>query len=315
MLLIYNILLWVAALFLIPYYGCKMLFTGKYRKGFGQRFGLLPAGDLAAMKGSPRIWVHAVSVGEVTAAAPIIASLREQLPSACIMLSTTTETGQEMARRIVTAADAFIYYPLDLPFAVRRSMDRVRPDVFVLTETELWPNFIMHCRMGNVRVFMANGRLSPHSFRNYKLTRFFWKGILSVLDGVGTISAADAERFRLLGAPPDRLHVLGNAKYDSLAAKASSTLREEIGRRLNMRMEDRVLVAGSTHPGEEEIIFGVYAGLLKTHPDVKLIIVPRHIERSRVVLRLAREAGFEDVIAMTEMAGGRKRQGERVIIV
>jgi 3-deoxy-D-manno-octulosonic-acid transferase len=315
MLVLYNILLWAAALFLVPYYGCTMMLTGKYRKGFAQRFGVLSPEAVAGMKGSPRIWVHAVSVGEVTAAAPIIASLRAHMPAACIILSTTTETGQEMARRIITTASAFIYYPLDFSFAVRRAIDAVRPDIFILTETELWPNFIRHCRRQNVKIFMANGRLSPRSFRKYKFTRFFWKGILNVLDGVGAISAVDAERFRILGAPPDRLHVLGNAKYDSLATKASSALREEIGLRLNIGTKEQVLVAGSTHEGEETIIFSVYGELLKVYPSSKLIIVPRHIERAREVLALARETGFEDAIMMTEIAGGRKRRDERVTIV
>ena len=129
--------------------------------GFGQRLGLLPPATLAGLTGSPRLWFHAVSVGEVTAAAPIIAAVRERLPGAVIVLSTTTDTGQEMARRIVTAANAFIYYPLDIPCAVRRAIDAVRPDIFVLTETELWPNFIRYCRARRVNVLMANGRLSP----------------------------------------------------------------------------------------------------------------------------------------------------------
>ncbi len=315
MLVLYNILLWVAALFLVPYYGIKMLLTGKYKEGFGQRFGFLKPEALSCIKGSPRIWVHAVSVGEVTVAAPIIASLRKQLPDAGIVLSTTTETGQEMARRIVKGADAFIYYPLDIRFAVRKAIDAVKPDIFVLTETELWPNFISRCRDGGVKVVMANGRLSPRSFRKYALIRFYWKDLLNALDAVGAISDTDAGRFRHLGAPPDRLHVMGNAKYDSLAAKTSLELNEETGKCLNIRPGERVLVAGSTHEGEEASILGVYKELLKTWPDFKLIIVPRHVERAEAVLALAIEKGFEDAILMTEILNGRKRHEERVIVV
>ena len=315
MLLIYNILLWFAVPFVALYYGTKIMLTGKYRKGFGQRFGIFPPEVLSGLKGSPRIWVHAVSVGEVTAAAPIIASLRGQLPDACIVLSTTTETGQEMARLIVNGANAFIYYPLDISFVVRKAIDQVQPDIVVLVETELWPNFIRCCRSHGVKVVMTNGRLSPRSFRKYALTRFFWKGILDTVDEVGVISEADGQRFRSLGVSESRLHVFGNAKYDSLAAKVSPSVQEEIGLRLNIRPGERVFAAGSTHEGEDGIIIGVYRELLKTWPGVKLIIAPRHIERTQAVLALAREAGFEDTIAMTEIARGKKGRDERIIVV
>jgi len=315
MLLLYNFLLGVAALFLVPWYAIRMMRTGKYRRGFRQRLGLLPPATLASLTGSPRLWLHAVSVGEVTVAAPIITALRKRLPGAAIILSTTTDTGQEMARRIVTAADAFIYYPLDIPSAVRRTIDNLRPDMFVLTETELWPNFIDYCRKQRVRVFMANGRLSSRSFRRYRLTRFFWKGILDSFAGIGVISELDAERFRGLGAPKDRLRICGNAKYDSLAAQTSSVLLAEMRTRLNIAANDLVLVAGSTHEGEEAIIIDVYEKLLHTYRGCKLIIVPRHIERAPSVLDLARGAGFEDIITMSEIIGGRQRQDERVTVI
>jgi len=315
MLLLYNLLLGLATLFLVPYYGGKMLLTGKYRKGLGQRLGFRLPEAIAHLQGSPRLWIHAVSVGEVTAAAPIIASLRESLPGATIVLSTTTETGQAMARRIVTGADACIYYPLDLPFAVRRVITAVRPDVFVLTETELWPNFIKSCQTRKIKIVMANGRLSPRSFRRYARTRFFWRGILSALDAVGAISERDAERFRLIGLPPGRLSVTGNTKYDSLAARASAVLEEEMRGRLAMGREERVLVAGSTHAGEEEIVLALYGELLPIFPDLKLIIVPRHVERAALVHALVREKGFADCLLLTEIAADKRRRHERVIIV
>ena len=315
MLLLYNIFLWVAALFLVPWYAVKMMRTGKYRRGFGQRFGFLPPAILAGLTGTPRLWFHAVSVGEVTVAAPIIAALRKRLPGAAIILSTTTDTGQEMARRIVPAANALIYYPLDIPCAVRRAINAVRPDIFVLTETELWPNFIRYCQARRVNVVMANGRLSPRSFRRYKLTRFFWKGILDGFAGVGVISGLDAERFRSIGAPPDRLMVCGNAKYDSLAAQTSAALLAEMQNRLNVGADDPVLVAGSTHEGEEALIIGVYKKILHTYPDCKLILVPRHVERAPSVLSLLREAGLGNIITLAEIMGGRKCRDERVIVV
>lgn len=313
--MIYNVLLWIALPFVALYYGMKMLLTDKYKKGFRQRFGILPREVLADANGSPRIWVHAVSVGEVTAAAPIIASLRDKMPEAWIALSTTTETGREMASRLVTTANAFLYYPLDISCVVRRVVEQVRPDVFVLMETELWPNFLRYCRSRGVKIILANGRLSPRSFQRYALTRFFWKSILDAVDGMGVISETDAARFRFLGVPSDKVYVFHNAKYDSLAAMTSSAIQEEMRLYLNMEHGETVLVAGSTHEGEEEVILGVYHELLKTHPGCKLIVVPRHIERTPAVIALVRAAGFTDIITMTEIAQGRKRHTEQVIIV
>ncbi len=133
-----------------------------------------------------------------------------------------------MARKLVDAATAHIYYPLDIPCVVRKVLDLVRPDVFVPVETELWPNFIRICRERGTRIVMANGRISPRSFRRYRATRFFWKEILAALDDAGVISETDAERLAALGMPASRIQVLGNAKYDGLAARVSPELEREI---------------------------------------------------------------------------------------
>ncbi len=315
MYLLYNILLVMAALLALPYYAIKMTLTGKYRKSMGPKFGLVRPSIFAEMKGSPRIWIHAVSVGEVTAAAPIVASLRTHFPEACIVLSTSTETGQDMARRIVAGATSFIYYPLDIPFVVRKMITKVRPDIFILTETELWPNFIRVCKKQGVKVIMVNGRISQRSYQRYALTKFFWKDVINLIDEMGVISIIDAERLMAIGMARSRVHIMGNAKYDSLAAKATLPVREEMERRLNLTAMDRVFVAGSTHDGEEKIILHVYGRILETYPDFKLIIIPRHPERGHTVLSLVKEAGFEDCMTMTEIAGGRQRTGERVIVI
>jgi 3-deoxy-D-manno-octulosonic-acid transferase len=315
MYILYNILLLIAALFAIPYYACKMIVTGKYRKSLGPKFGFISPEIFEEMQGSPRIWIHAVSVGEVTAAAPVVASLRRHFPEACIILSTSTETGQEMARRVVTAATSFIYYPLDIPWVVRKVITRVKPDIFILTETELWPNFIKACKEKGVKIIMVNGRISPRSFKRYAITGFFWKGILNAISEMGVISEIDAERLNSLGMPSSKIHVMGNAKYDSLAAKASPEIRKEMEVMLNLTKNDRVFIAGSTHDGEEKIVLNVYESILKTCTDFTLIIVPRHPERGQAVRALVREAGFDDIITMSEINGGRHRAGERVIII
>jgi len=315
MFILYNILLWIAALFAVPYYLAKMILTGKYRKSLGQKFGFISPDVISRMKGNPRIWVHAVSVGEVTAAAPVIVSLRDLFPEACIVLSTSTETGQEMARQTVPCAQSYIYYPLDIPSVVRKVISLVKPDLFVPTETEFWPNFIRTCREQGVRIVMINGRISPRSFRRYAMTRFFWRDILNDIEEMGVISEVDAQRVKILGMPPSRIHVLGNAKYDSLTAKVSPGLQADIARRLNITPGEKVFVAGSTHEGEEKIILWVYGKLISTYPDFELIIIPRHIERGQEVLALVKKVGFPDSISMTEIISGRARLNERVIVI
>ncbi|MBU2054869.1 MAG: 3-deoxy-D-manno-octulosonic acid transferase [Proteobacteria bacterium] len=312
---LYNALLIAAAAAAVPYYGARMLLTGKYRKSLGPKFGRLDPETVARMEGSPRIWVHAVSVGEATAAAAIVAALRSRLPGACIVLSTSTETGQEMARNLVADATALIYYPLDIPCVVRSVLDLVRPDCFVPVETELWPNFIRICRARGTRIVMANGRISSRSYRGYRATRFFWKEILAALDAAGVISRADADRLAVIGMPAGRIQVLGNAKYDGLAARVSPELEGEIAGRLGIAPGEGVLVAGSTHEGEEAVILDVYRRLLEIRPDFKLILVPRHIERGEAVAELIRRAGFADCIRMSEIMGGRLRTNERVVLV
>ena len=311
----YNTLLGLGALFLVPYYAAKIALTGKYRKSVTRKMGFIPPEIIDAMKGRPRVWIHAVSVGEVTAAAPIVASLRTALPEACIVLSTSTETGQEMAGGLVPEATALMYYPLDIPAVVKKVIGLVRPDIFVITETELWPNFLRECGRLGIRVVMVNGRISPRSFGRYAQTRLFWERVLRGVDKIGVISEVDAERVRAMGAAPEKVQVLGNAKYDGLASRVDPELREEIARAIGVEGASRFLVAGSTHEGEEEVVFGVYRKLLPDHPDLRLIVVPRHIERGEAVLALARQKGFEDAVRMTEIRAGRKPSGERVVII
>ncbi len=313
--LFYNIILLIAACLAVPYYVLKMALTGKYRRSLGAKFGMMGEEIALTMKGAPRIWIHAVSVGEVTAAAPIIAALRTELPGACIVLSTSTETGQDMAKSLATEATAIIYYPLDIPFIVRKVIKRVNPDIFVMTETELWPNFLRACKEWKIKVVMVNGRISPRSFRCYRLSRFFWKRVLTFVDRVGVISAVDGERILSLGLFPERLEIMGNAKYDGLAAKVSPARKEEIARRLNMTPEGHVFVAGSTHEGEESIALYVYRRLLRDYPDMKLILIPRHVERGAAVREIATRSGFADVITLSAINGGQKRRSERIIIV
>jgi 3-deoxy-D-manno-octulosonic-acid transferase len=315
MYILYNIILMVAALFVVPYFLLKIIFTGKYRQSFVQKLGGRQTKMLAHLQDGPRVWIHAVSVGEVTAAAPIVASLKMKRPEVEIIFSTSTETGQEMARKFIKGAAAFIYFPLDIQYIVRKMIKLVNPDVFVLVETELWPNFLQVCKICHIQALMVNGRISPRSYNKYRLTRLFWKRILYNLNAAGMIAEIDAVRLQNIGMDSTKINVLGNAKYDALAALAAPALREEIARRFNARQNERFFVAGSTHEGEEKIIIHVYQELLKHYPELKLIMVPRHIERTNDVLGLLRQANIDDVVTLSDINKGRKRKDERVIVV
>ncbi|HQI73435.1 MAG TPA: 3-deoxy-D-manno-octulosonic acid transferase [Smithella sp.] len=315
MYILYNIILWITVLILAPYFLLKIIFTGKYRNSFIQKFGGRQAKVLDAVGEGPRVWIHAVSVGEVTAAAPIVTFLKKKRPEVKIIISTWTETGQAMAKKFIKDDVTFIYFPMDISAVVRKVISRVHPDVFVLVETELWPNFLHFCEKSRIKTLMVNGRISPRSYRRYRLTNFLWKKILNNLNFAGMISDVDAHRITDIGMDAAKIQVLGNAKYDGLAAKVSPELQKEITRRLNTKENERFFVAGSTHPGEDEIVIGVYRKLLERFPDFRLILVPRHIERTNDIVRLLEQAGFHDVIKLSEIHNGRSRNNENIIIV
>ena len=315
MYILYNTILFAATFVILPYFLLKMVFTGKYRKSLVQKLGGRQTQILTNLGGGPRVWVHAVSVGEVTAAAPIVASLKLKRPEIKIIFSTSTETGQQIAQQLVKGADAFIYFPLDIPYVVRKIIRLANPVVFVMVETELWPNFLQACKLNAVKTLMVNGRISTRSYNKYRLTRYFWRRVLADLSAAGMIAEVDASRMKSIGMAEDRIEVLGNAKYDALAAMAAPALQEEIARRVNQRAGERFFVAGSTHPGEEEIVIRVYQRLLKHYPDFKLIIVPRHVERTAAIRELLQLAGLPDVITMADMNNGKIREKERIIIV
>ncbi|NPV05167.1 MAG: 3-deoxy-D-manno-octulosonic acid transferase [Syntrophaceae bacterium] len=311
--MLYNLVLLAGFALLAPYYAFKILVAGKYRRSIGPKLGRMPRETLSAIQGRPRVWVHAVSVGEVTAAAPIVAALRGKLPQASIVLSTGTETGQAMARKLVPQATAFMYFPLDLPWVVKGVIGRISPDIVVLTETELWPNFLRCCVRRGIPAVMVNGRISPRSFRRYSRTAFFWKGVLASVERFGVISAVDAERLRSIGAAPEKVSVMGNAKYDSLASRVSGELWSLKAAQLRVPPGMPVFVAGSTHEGEETVVLSVYRELLRDFPDLRLILVPRHPERGAAVRDLAAAQGHACIL-MSEIRAGREPEGEVVVV-
>jgi 3-deoxy-D-manno-octulosonic-acid transferase len=270
--LLYSLLLALAFVAALPFYAFKGWRSGKYLRNFRERLGRLPPALDAG--GRPSVWVHAVSVGEVLAARELVRTLKARLPGHGVFVSTTTETGQEVARRTLPEADGIFYAPFDWPGPVRAVLARLRPRLLVLVETELWPNLIRESRRAGARVAVVNGRLSPRSFPRYRLVRGLLQTVLREVDLFLMQAEPHAERARLIGAPAERVRVSGNLKFDALKDPQPS----EALRRL-IPAGGPLWVAGSTVSGEEELVAQAFAAARAAVPDLRLLLAPRHPER------------------------------------
>lgn len=278
---------------LLLYLGWRLL-RGKSRAGLRERLGFLPDRIREYGQSEDRvIWVQAASVGEVNAVTPILRELRLRLPLARLVLSVTTPTGRQLAEKRDLGVDAVIYFPFDLPFIVTRVLDRLNPAAFVMVETELWPNVLAHARRRGIATVVVNGRISDRAFPRTKALWPLYRWMLGNVDLVCAQSEHDAERFRFLGAPATRVTVAGNSKFDEtppvLHEAEAAGWRQEFG----FTDTDQVLLAGSTHEGEEEQILDVFDHLRFTHHDLQLILAPRHPERGDRVHDLVREHGYD----------------------
>lgn len=280
---------------------------GKYRAGMGERLGRYRLPGL----GAAPVWLHAVSVGEVVAAAPLARALRAERPAWPLLVSTVTDTGRAMARERIPEAAATVFFPLDFAFAVRRVLATVAPRAVLLAETEIWPNFLRACRMRRVPVAVVNGRISLRSFRRYRLVRGPLGRVLSDIACFGMQTAGDAERIVSLGAPPDRVHVTGNLKFDALAGEGGAAHFGAVRRDLGLDEGRPVLVAGSTHRGEEAAVLEAFAALRRERPGLALVLAPRHPERCGEVEGVLRERG----LAFRRRSLGPAPAGTDVILV
>jgi 3-deoxy-D-manno-octulosonic-acid transferase len=282
---IYSALLYLSSIFFFPYMAVKLALKGKSRAGLKQRLGFLGAGYNGPGKGGT-VWVHAVSVGETLAAVPIVRELVKKRPRLTIYFSTVTETGNAVARENLGGMCRIFFFPFDFPFSVDRVVNTLRPDVFVVVETEIWPNTLKAVHDSGARAVLVNGRISPRSFRGYSKARFFMRRVLPLISHFNMQTAQDAERITALGAPGDRVSVAGNVKFDQACGNIADKGREFTRAALGIPDGAVVMVAGSTHEGEEEEALKAYSLLLASFPDCVLIIAPRHPERFRPVEEL-----------------------------
>lgn len=288
----YDLTYLLASPLWVPYLLWRRLTKGKYSESTGGMRGkLLPTGQAARPFAQGSLWVHAVSVGEVTAARAVIPGLRRLAPQLPLVVSTITETGQASARRFFPG-EAITYFPLDLSANVRRFQEVFRPRLFVLMETELWPNFLTLAAARGARCFMINAKLSDRSFPRYHRFRRFMRPALQALSGLCAQTPVDAERFAALGVDPDRIRVTGNCKFDLEQRPLSAAERSELALSCGMNPRRRWIVAGSTHPGEEALILAAFRAVQTACPETGLLLCPRHPERFEEVCRLTAEAGL-----------------------
>ncbi len=283
---IYNILFTVFFALSSPYYFVRMRRRGNWRKGFSERFGKYNTKFKQSITNRHVLWMHAVSVGEVNVCTQLIRVLEPRLPNLKIVVSTTTTTGMGELRRKLPTHVGKIYYPIDRRACVSRAMHTIRPGAIVLVEAEIWPNFLWRAHDYGSPVFLVNARLSERSYRGYKRFGFLFRPLFALFTGVGAQNESDAARLRKLGCRPEAIHIVGSLKFD--AAKLDERRLLDVPgllRQLAVPPGARILLGGSTHPGEEAILAEQFVRLRKRFPDLFLVLVPRHFERSQEVGR------------------------------
>lgn len=308
---IYNAV-WTLGLVLgLPLIALLSALGERFRRGLPERFGFYARGVVDAARGSRPVWVHAASVGEVVAAKELVGALRAKFPGRKIVLSTFTATGREMARRSA-GADACILLPLDHPWIVRRALKAFDPGLLVLMETELWPNLLRICHGKGIPVILLSGRISPGSFRYYYFFRAFFSGVVRELAALGMQTAEDAGRIARLGADPARVRITGNLKQAAAAGRRQAKPPEKI-LPPDRRGGRQVLVAGSTHRGEEEILVEAFQQLKASFAGLVMVLAPRHPQRFAEVERLLKRSGVR-YSKRSETNGGHEPAGEVVFL-
>ncbi len=310
----YAVLTGILFMLLIPVAWIYTRFTGRYTKNFKERLGFVPNHVVQSIPGHPRIWLHAVSLGEVKVAASIITALRQEMPDCSLILSTITEHGRKLAEDIFEKEVPVIFAPIDHIGSVRKALSTLRPDVMVFLETEIWPTWLYQAHRMGIKTALINGRISLKSIGGYLKLRFFFREVLKNFDVFSMIMEGDASRIESIGAEPHKIEINGNAKYDLLASMVDPAAETAIRRIFNLGVDDKVFVAGSTRKGEEEMILNAYEKILKNFPDTILFIAPRHIDRVPEIGTIIEGHGFEYQLR-TDFSSGKEIRTKQIIII
>jgi 3-deoxy-D-manno-octulosonic-acid transferase len=292
MFFLYSLLLTFGLIALMPRFIYDALRHGKYIPGLWERLGKLP---LINAQGRPVIWLHCVSVGETQAARPLARAILERFPAHALVVSTTTVTGQRVAREVFgDSAAAVFYFPFDWAWTTRRALSSVKPSAVLIMETELWPNFLRECHSGLIPVVLVNGRLSEKSFRRYRLIRPFIRRAVDCLALALMQTADDERRLRALGLADERVRTVGNVKFDAGAALDQQALTEELRERFRLDETRPLIVAASTHAPEERIVLEAFRRLRAASgtASARLLLAPRHPERFAEAAALLEASGL-----------------------
>ncbi|MBW2308897.1 MAG: hypothetical protein JRG73_18395 [Deltaproteobacteria bacterium] len=310
---LYRAAQWIAGIAAVPVLPLLLALNARnLRKSVKHRLGFIPT--LSENRGEPRIWFHAASVGEISAVAPLIHCVRREWPAACILMTTFTDAGLEMARGLRVEADAFGYFPLELPGCAPRAVRRFRPHLCVVAETEIWPDFLHSAAVSGARLILVNGRISSKSLKKYRLILSVFRRAVGRFNILSMRYQSDAQKMESLGINSQRLVVTGNLKHEHLMSRVNPAMAQEYCKRLGLEPGREVLVAGSTWEGEEKIVLNAYRRLKELRHGLSLILAPRHVQRSGKVQEMLREEGM-GVVRLSSLNGGEKPDPESVVLV
>jgi 3-deoxy-D-manno-octulosonic-acid transferase len=308
MFFLYSFLLTIGFILMSPLF---LLRREKYAAGFKQRLGNLPEFDPGERK---VLWLHCVSVGETNAARPLVKEIVENFPEYAIVISTTTKTGQELAREIFqTQAELVFYFPFDWKFSVRRALRHIKPDIILLMETEIWFNFLRQAKRSGANIAIVNGRLSQKSFKRYSFVKKTMRRVLHYVDLALMQGREDAKRLMELGIRSSKVKITGNLKFDQ--AVAESDLTETFRERFAVSESSPLIVAASTHAPEESLILSAFKDVWKNSQArlPRLLIAPRHPERFDEVFELVKNSGF-DWVRRSEKESARDKTAEIILL-
>jgi 3-deoxy-D-manno-octulosonic-acid transferase len=292
---LYNFLFVFFFILASPYYFLKMWRRGNWRAGFAQRLGEYDARIRQSITNRHVLWMHAVSVGEMNVCMQVIRGLEPRMPNLKMMVSTTTTTAMGQLRKKLPSQIGKIYYPIDRRKYVINALAALHPQAVALLESEIWPNFIWQVSARDIPLFLLNARLSDRSFPRYRRLGFLFRPIFASFTAVGAQNEADAAKLRELGCRPEAVHVVGNLKFDAVEDRSSLDAPALLAQ-LGIPADAPVLVAGSTHPGEEEILLDIFKRLNSRFQNLFLILVPRHFERAGRVGELLERRGIDFVL-------------------
>ena len=302
---VYNVLFAVGYTLMLPRFLFRMWRRGGYLRGFLQRFGRYSADVVAALQPEGRLWVHAVSVGEVLVALRFMREIRAVMPGCGFVLTTTTSTGHRVAEAALEKTDVLLYFPSDFPPFVRRALDAIRPAGILLTECEIWPNLVRQAERRGIPVVLINGRISQSSYKGYRLLRIVFRPVLRSMALLLVQDREDGDRLRALGADATRVEVAGSAKYDvAEGGEEQARLGRQVLAAVGIDAACPIVVGGSTWPGEEAVLLDVLLRIREKTPSVKLVLVPRHAERAAEVEKEIRRRGLDCIRRSRAPAGG-----------